>query len=413
MNAPSALGRSFAIVGILLAGGLLDSAPAAGGPDVAAMLTTYLNGDPAGAVAGAASLGPPDRLSAIERAMAAWVDKQGAAASRRRALAAAAWSVEIARARRDWPEWALADLIVSDRELVWRHTFGPPTPAEHAWWRLALAALASGETIDPWCFANGAADGAPAGLFVGLRARAGDGGLVARAIARFPDDADFRLFALVADDNESRAGPLSRLRFSDDDASAAGRAMRQALIDRPQPDDDRQTIAWRDAVADARLALRRFDKLPLVERGYAAMVDKKDVAADARVRLGEVRMRLGRYDEASALFAAARTETGDPVLRYMTELFDGWISEREHHSDAAAGHYRAALEVIPGAASASLLAAAIDFASGDPARADRAVDLLAASSTRPPDQDDPWLAYKKGDGRFIEQRILEMREALR
>jgi predicted Zn-dependent protease len=78
-------------------------------------------------------------------------------------------------------------------------------------------------------------------------------------------------------------------------------------------------------------------------------------------------------------------------------------------ADAQAA-YRAALEIVPGAHAATMALAALLTTQNQRIEAAAAIDRLIASNRSVA---DPWWSYWPGDFRFVDNLLLQLREAVR
>ena len=128
------------------------------------------------------------------------------------------------------------------------------------------------------------------------------------------------------------------------------------------------------------------------------------IGAEASLRLGSLRLRMKRYDDALALFAHVETITRDPYLVYLAHYFRGQAFEAKHELVDAEREYRASIATVPRAESATLALAAILFTSDRRADATALVEASMAPDAPP----DPWRGYGSADERFwpeLQQRL--------
>ncbi len=132
--------------------------------------------------------------------------------------------------------------------------------------------------------------------------------------------------------------------------------------------------------------------------------------AEANVRLGHVQLVLGRYDEALAAWAGVENATADRALVYLTRLFSGLALEGRGRPTEAATAYRRALDVSPGAHSATMRLAALWFRTGYRSEADELLKTLLGDNDP---RRDPWWSYYAADFRFWYPRIERVRTILK
>ncbi len=133
------------------------------------------------------------------------------------------------------------------------------------------------------------------------------------------------------------------------------------------------------------------------------------IAAEASLRWARINAQLGQHDEAIALTTQA-VASKEVRLSYLAHLFRGWSLAAMKRFDDADAEYGAALTIVPGAQSASLARAAAAFRHRDVARAEK---LVEAITSRLQAVEDPWWTYSIGDGRLVDQAIVELRRVIR
>jgi tetratricopeptide (TPR) repeat protein len=160
------------------------------------------------------------------------------------------------------------------------------------------------------------------------------------------------------------------------------------------------TRAQGERVRAAERAVARF--------GEAARTES--LRAEASLRLGHVKLGQGRYDEALAAFAGIEALTGDRALVYLVHLFRGIAFESRGRADEARASFVQALQISPGAHSATLRLAALEFRHGRIDAPDSMLDALLKSGDP---RRDPWWSYYAADWRFWYPRIDRVRALLR
>jgi tetratricopeptide (TPR) repeat protein len=136
----------------------------------------------------------------------------------------------------------------------------------------------------------------------------------------------------------------------------------------------------------------------------------ESLRAEASLRLGHVHLAMGRYDEALAAFAGVDTATEDRAIVFLTHLFRGIALENRGRVDEARGSYFLALKISPGAHSATLRLAALEFRRG---RIDVPETMVGALLKSDDPRRDPWWSYYAADWRFWYPRIERVRSLLR
>ena len=366
---------SVAVVLCALAGGRSR----AQAPPVTAYLDRYLAGDFDRVLAEIAAKKDYDGLlKELEHGGAAWVDA-GKADRARRELAAATFALEASRLGYDTMDWKW----VQEPNLnaptgapvlagIPGQTYQPPpaiwwkAPAKLLEWGCALlrrepapsaserlwqlAAVASADRVGDFEFLIGSpfeVRGNPKDEFEHLN----------HVIKRFPSESRFALAQAVA---------LEWLTWPQ---------RWQAQFRRARPN-----------IVFSSQAINAFDHMSKDEA----------IGAEASLRLGSVRMRLKRFDDALTLFTHVETITRDPYLVYLAHYFSGQTFEAKHEIPDAEREYRAALATLPRAGSATMALSAILFTS------DRRSDAtaLVEASLAPDAPPDPWRGYGSADERF-------------
>ena len=136
----------------------------------------------------------------------------------------------------------------------------------------------------------------------------------------------------------------------------------------------------------------------------------ESLRAEANLRLGHVQLVMGRYDEALTALTALEVKTGDRAIVYLTHLFRGMALENRARVDEARASYRQALAISPGAHSATLRLASLEFRRGRTDVPETMVDALLKSNDP---RRDPWWSYYAADWRFWYPRIERVRSLLK
>ena len=340
--------------------------------DVTGLLETYLRGDFDGAVAKAAALSDlgPFRLRFVQDSPV-WINAD-TARSEQRAAAAAAFLLELTGVRQETDWGRLQDLIEwTCVQLRSRH----PTEFERAW-HAASHALAGRARARTWLLGPSARlpHQKPASP---PRLKNGEPPPVVHlmhALERYPDDSHFQLSRIVAWTWGRDGEPIRNVRRSED----------QEETRRP---------AHRPPQMEAIVALEPLKAIPAV-------------AAEAWLREGLVHFTVGDYASALRAFEATPPLTSEPALRYLAHFNAGRALERLSRIDDAMREYRRALEIVPGAESATVMLASLQFARDE---RDDAVALIDGVFNRRPDATDP--GRLSGYGSFL--RWPALRTAMR
>ena len=319
-------------------------------------LDRYLQGDYAGAIAYLMPLGGFNVLLAQD-----WINAGGSGAADRRRLTAATMVLEYTAARPNLSppliEWACEQLAKY------------PAPALEQTWLRASIALVEGRQA--WTILTGETSSH-----------------LAHARERFPNNAHFQLAEAVAIE-ASASDPAVR-------APSGDRGMVIDLLSA----DMLEAPSERTAKSAARLqqAARILEQL-----------NEEPIVAEARLRLGYVQLRLGHRDLALRHFQKVES-AADPSVRYLARLFSGWTLAQEGMTDEAIAQYRATLEVVPRARSASTLLTMLLVMNH---RLGEAEEVAGALIGDPEAADDPWRGYPLGSHREYRGLIDQLREAIR
>jgi tetratricopeptide (TPR) repeat protein len=160
------------------------------------------------------------------------------------------------------------------------------------------------------------------------------------------------------------------------------------------------------AVASAALTSRA---LWLAVDAYQRLVDRKTVASEAYIHLGQTYIRLAQPREALIAFRRADETAATPYEAYLARTLAGAALERVgRHADAMLA-FLGALEAFPRAQSATLAVAPILFQSG---QREQAADLLEAA-VKLPVTIDPLQYYWVGDPEAPGRDLQQVRRALK
>jgi tetratricopeptide (TPR) repeat protein len=295
------------------------------------LLDTYYRGNFDEAVAKAAALTDlgPLRLRFVQDTPG-WINADTANANRRRA-AAAAFLAELTGTRLESDWGRLSDLIEWTCTQILRT--GPPTEFERQW-HLATTALAGRARTRLWLLGPYAR--LPHQKPLTRQPQKDDPPSprhLMHAIERFPDDPEFQLARVVAWTWGRDAEPMRNLRRD-----------------------------WADNLN--RAAPRRPVQLEAIT-AFEPLLANPVVAAEAHIRRGVIFGTVG--DQAAALrsFEAAQPIARTVPLQYLSHFLAARALEALQRPDEALAQYRRALEVMPGAESATIALASLQFARGD------------------------------------------------
>ena len=206
----------------------------------------------------------------------------------------------------------------------------------------------------------------------------------------------------------------ARLPFSDDPRLTLAVGIVDEQISAPAEVRTREVIPrdaqrTKEAVLHEESERGRAAERAIQRFGEAAGDDA--LKAEATLRRGHVQYRLGRYDAALATWANLdEPASNDKALLYLLFVFRGTALERRARYEEARDSYLAALRVSPGAHSATMRLAALEFR----ARKGDDPSALLTSLLRNDDMRiDPWWSYYAGDWRLWYLRIGRVRSFLK
>jgi VWFA-related protein len=200
---------------------------------------------------------------------------------------------------------------------------------------------------------------------------------VDRALDRFPDDGRFHLARAVVNDQLRHTAP-------------------------PRPAFGAPRPAAGPAPPSIEMVIEHY------ERAAAFPA----VRGEARVRLGWLRARLGRHEEALGDFnaAAAGIDRNDRQLLYLNELLRGQaLATLGRHADAASA-FRRALAIGSSAQSARVGLMNALLAMGNRVEAEQLADAIQSA---PREAFDPWWVVAQGGYRQYPQLLTELRRMIR
>lgn len=318
--------------------------------DVTGLLDTYALGRYDEAVDRATALPDlgPFRLRFVQDTPA-WVNADPARREGRRA-AVAAFLLELTAARIDSDWGRLSDLI--EWTCVQLRSAGPPGEFERAW-HGASHALAGRARARVWLLGEYARlphqqpTTAPPSDPQRPPARH-----LMHALERFPDDPRFQLSRVVAWTWGRDAEPIRNVR---------------------RGDDDERRPARRAPQLEAIVTLEPLTAVP-------------EVSPEAWLRIGLVHFSVGDFASALRAFASAQPIASGPAIKYLAHFNAARALERLARPEDAIREYRTALEIVPGAESAAVMLASVQFLQDD---RDHAVLLIDRVFNRPPAPTDP------------------------
>jgi hypothetical protein len=300
-----------------------------GAVNLVELLETYASGRHDEAVNKAAALKDlgPVRLQFVQRTPG-WITSDPATADARRA-AVAGFIAELTAARLEDDWGRLSDLIEWTCVQILRT--GPPTEFERRW-HMATTALAGRARARVWLL----------GPFARLphqkpRTPQQDDPPSPRhlmhAIERFPDDPHFQLARVMAWMWGRDSEPIRNMRRD-----------WQENLDRWAPS--------RPAQLEAITAFAPLTAIP-------------EVAAEAWLRTGMIHVTVSDHAAALKTFDAAQPLARTPPLKYLSHFLAARSLEALDKPDEAIAQYRRALDIVPGAESATIAMASLQFVRGE------------------------------------------------
>jgi hypothetical protein len=310
----------------------------------------------------------------------AWVDAVPAERSRR-AFAAAAFALELERVRAEAGEWAAngekdcAGRCVLEWACTLLSSRGAPDDAERIW-MLASIALVGG--VRDWTFLQVPFSPRPDAKL--------DQGHIHHALARFPGDSRFRLV---------RAFAFGARNLITSERGAPGSTERP-----PGP------IVVGPAFLNLNVQRSRTRATDYARQELEALFADPSVGAEARMWVGYLHWVAGDDREALAAQRDAAAAATESDVKYLAHFLAAQAAQALSDLPAAEAHYRSALAARPHSQSATLGLSALLYARGE---GREAYDLVAASRSALPRDDDPWRMFLYGDFRKLPALVGELR----
>jgi len=192
--------------------------------------------------------------------------------------------------------------------------------------------------------------------------------------------------------------------------------VRVLLIDAKQEFPDDAGIVFveaclEEAAASPRAApdARASQALVRAEVLYRHALELDVSFAEARVRLGYVLLRLGRFEEARQQLQRASAEGREQRTIYLAHIFAGAVDEAEGRVDEAIAAYRAARTIAPQCQVAAIALSHALYRAGDRASAATIAHEVGRASTR---CEDPWWSYDYGQAWKIDETMEMLRRAV-
>lgn len=314
-------------------------------------------------------------------------------------LIAATVALEYAHRLRNEPADRPAEFLIWASKLEREAPPGDVTPAERLWNLAILTGMQ--ELSEPWVLTLGApASGARLGELAGAMPK---GGQLAVASTRLPNEPRLALAkidgaasdvtydwgfvpAVIAFERRVAAMPVSSAPRSSDELDAVGfrNNAARALV--------------RRSTADSRIAEYRALESP-------------GMRAELAVRIGRLEAGQGHCTEAAATVEPA-THDADPYFAHLAYVLVGRCERASGNRAAAVAAFERALEIWPGARTATTLLAADLVIVGDAAGRARAEALLREAN-EPSAPYDPWELFQHGDAHLWPRYIAELRGMLK
>ncbi len=135
-------------------------------------------------------------------------------------------------------------------------------------------------------------------------------------------------------------------------------------------------------------------------------------ATEPRIRLARVLAGLDRHADAAALLRATVERLADPVLTYYAQLFLGDVERALGRDQQSREAFEAAARLFPRAQTPRLALSQLARRHDDAAGATALLTFLT-TTTDVSQEDDPWWAYDRGEGRYVADLLEELWELFR
>jgi tetratricopeptide (TPR) repeat protein len=184
----------------------------------------------------------------------------------------------------------------------------------------------------------------------------------------------------------------------------------QFVLARAIASEQRSVTARRTSVLESRDTTPAAAAATVAEQ-YRAAAAFPETAAEARIRLGYVLVRAGRFPEALAeLNAAGAARLPDAALAYLHRLFLGLALNGAGRADEALTAFREADRFAPGAQAARVALMNALLRAGDRQGAETIAEEIQSGRAAGP---DPWWRYWQGQFRFHPNAMAALREMVR
>ena len=390
----------------------LPAAPSAPPINVTALLDQYALGNVGAAAAFAERPGIDRSVRSFEDQARRWIEADRAHIGRRR-LIAATFALEVAGR---WVGGGATSWAWGSRLITWgciQLRANPVPESAERLWHLAAVAVISG--ADDWSMLTGrrGPKGQPPKVGRDPYQQEPALGHIAHAQARFPSEPRFVMAAAISLDNQNSVvgsyGRDANFRTSllpgEIDADYLERVKTgRVTLESGAP----RTGSWSPRMTE--LFLTGLPEIRDLRSKYLELTRHESVAAEAHLRLAHIALRLADREDALRNLEDVIESTRDPQLAYMAYLLTGVIRDRQGRSAEAIAAYRAALDVVPRAQSATALLSARLFTEG---QRDEAIEITRSFLSGGPAPVDPWRTYKLGDFRLYPLYIAQLRAELK
>jgi hypothetical protein len=315
-------------------------------------------------------------------------------------VAVASFVLEVAREWQGTPNWHLGRRLISWACHEFSSTKTPPERGEQLWY-LASVALVGG--AEDWWFLIGRsafADAKKSGkqpvddeLFRGH---------LAHAAARFPDDPRFALATAVS--IESLSWEVGGLGRDPNQRGMIAGEIAPDLLARTNSDWDDSGLSLTKVKRGQTTGPGITQVLQVAQR-YASLVNEPPIAAEASIRAGVMSFRTANNEKAIGHLSRVSQLTEEPFLVHLSRLIEGVVRERQGRDEDAVAAYRAALQVVPRAQTASTMLTARLIKMGKLADAAKVAEEFFSG----PPVVDPWRLYRLGDFRSWPSLMKQLR----
>jgi hypothetical protein len=141
---------------------------------------------------------------------------------------------------------------------------------------------------------------------------------------------------------------------------------------------------------------------------YAAALANASTAAEAKVRIAEMRLKRNDPDGALAILHDVDATSGDREIRYLSSLEQGWAYDMKGDVAKSIESFRRALAFLPDAQTASIALAGALMIGGQPDEASDLVDRALAEHVL-----DPWIFHRYPAFEHYSDLMNRLREELK